>query len=122
MEKNPKRRFQSKLSQAYKRALKDKANPQLEKIKREIAILKKCSHQHIVGLREVIDDPTSDKIYLILEYLPGGEVQWQDFKSPAPRSIYTESKIRIIFRDLIAGVSYLHHQGFDYLTSYKHCT
>ncbi|KAJ3302907.1 hypothetical protein HDV03_004479 [Kappamyces sp. JEL0829] len=112
LDKNPKRRFQSKLSQAYKHQLKDsKMNPQMEKIKREIAILKKCSHSNIVGLREVIDDPSSDKIYLILEYLPGGEVQWQDFTSDVPQPIYTPDQARRIFRDLVAGVSYLHHQG-----------
>ena len=88
-----------------------KLNPQLEKIKREIAILKKCSHPNIVGLREVIDDPSSDKIYLILEYLPGGEVQWQDFASETPKPIHTESAARHIFRDLVSGVQYLHHQG-----------
>ena len=37
---------------------------QLGKIKKEIAILKKCNHPHIVRLFEVIDDPQSDKIYL----------------------------------------------------------
>ncbi len=88
-------------------------NPQLEKIKREIAILKKCCHPHIVGLKEVIDDPSSDKIYLILEYLPGGEVQWQDPDSEIPKPIYTEQQVRLIFRDLVSGVQYLHHQGYS---------
>lgn len=95
---------------AYKQAQNQKINPQLEKIKKEIAILKKCSHPHIVGLREVIDDPSSDKIYLVLEYLPGGEVQWQDF-SDNPKPMHTEAQARIIFRDLVQGVQYLHHQG-----------
>ena len=35
-----------------------------QKIRREIAILKKCAHPHVVRLREVIDDPASRKIYL----------------------------------------------------------
>lgn len=35
-----------------------------DKIKREIAIMKKCTHPNIVSLIEVIDDPASDKIYL----------------------------------------------------------
>jgi len=39
-------------------------NPHLMKISREIAILKKCDHPHVVKLKEVIDDPASDKIYL----------------------------------------------------------
>ena len=34
------------------------------KIRREIAVMKKCSHQNLVRLREVIDDPASKKVYL----------------------------------------------------------
>jgi serine/threonine protein kinase len=83
----------------------------LEKIKREIAILKKCSHPNIVNLREVIDDPNSEKIYLILEYLPGGELKWQDLNSETPRPIHSENETQHIFRDLVSGVQYLHHQG-----------
>lgn len=37
---------------------------QLETVKREIAIMKKLHHEHIVGLKEVMDDPNKDKIYL----------------------------------------------------------
>jgi Protein kinase domain len=35
-----------------------------EKIRREIAIMKKCIHPNVVALREVMDDPNSKKIYL----------------------------------------------------------
>lgn len=34
------------------------------KIRREIAIMKKCTHQNLVHLLEVIDDPASKKVYL----------------------------------------------------------
>ena len=34
------------------------------KIRREIAIMKKCIHPNVVALREVMDDPDSKKIYL----------------------------------------------------------
>lgn len=47
------------------------------KIKREIAIMKKCNHKHIVQLREVLDDSNTHKIYLVLEYLEKGEVKWK---------------------------------------------
>jgi hypothetical protein len=39
-------------------------NPAEQKIQREIAILKKCVHPHVVMLIEVIDDPASRKIYM----------------------------------------------------------
>ena len=35
-----------------------------EKVRREIAIMKKCVHPNVVALREVMDDPDSKKIYL----------------------------------------------------------
>lgn len=34
------------------------------KVMKEVAILKKCRHGNIVRLKEVIDDPESDKIYM----------------------------------------------------------
>ena len=34
------------------------------KIRKEIAIMKKLNHPHVVHLLEVIDDPLSDKIYM----------------------------------------------------------
>ncbi|ODV77817.1 kinase-like protein [Suhomyces tanzawaensis NRRL Y-17324] len=47
------------------------------KVKREIAIMKKCDHKHIVKLIEVLDDLNSFKIYLVLEYLEKGEIRWK---------------------------------------------
>ena len=35
-----------------------------QRLKKEIAILKKCRHPNVVRLREVIDAPASKKIYL----------------------------------------------------------
>lgn len=48
-----------------------------EMIKREIAILKKARHPHIVSLLEVIDDEQYQKVYLILEFVELGEIVWR---------------------------------------------
>jgi len=53
-----------------------------DKIKREIAILKKARHPNIVGLLEVIDDPTRKKVYIVLEHVELGEVQWRAKAEP----------------------------------------
>lgn len=47
------------------------------KTKREIAILKKVRHPNVVGLLEIIDDPELKKIYMVLEYVELGEIQWR---------------------------------------------
>jgi len=44
-------------------------NEQENKIKREIAIMKKCLHPNIVNLIEVIDNPDSQKVYLGTTFL-----------------------------------------------------
>lgn len=55
-----------------------------DKIKKEIAILKKARHPNIVSLIEVIDDPGKKKVYIVLEHVEMGEVKWQ---AEAPREI-----------------------------------
>ncbi|KAJ3156861.1 hypothetical protein HDU86_003396 [Geranomyces michiganensis] len=104
-------RFQSRLhSNRVGMAGGPLVNPDLEKIMREIAILKKCDHPHVVGLREVIDDPGSEKIYLVLEYLAGGDIKWQNTQNPK-QPLVSEQDARRIFRDVVCGIDYLHYQG-----------
>ncbi|KAK5054577.1 hypothetical protein LTR84_001468 [Exophiala bonariae] len=48
-----------------------------DRTKREVAILKKARHANVVSLIEVIDDPTKNKVYLILECVEKGEIKWR---------------------------------------------
>ncbi|KAI9327108.1 kinase-like domain-containing protein, partial [Obelidium mucronatum] len=86
-------------------------NMQFEKVKREIAILKKINHQNIVGFREVIDDPEAEKIYIVLEYMGGGEVEWRQLDADPPKPCLTVPQARRIIRNVISGLEYLHHNG-----------
>ncbi|KAF9923770.1 hypothetical protein FBU30_006178 [Linnemannia zychae] len=79
-----------------------------QKIRREIAIMKKCIHPNVVRLIEVIDDPNARKIYLVLEYMEGGEVRWKDMED---KPILPLDDARTIFRDIVLGLEYLHMQG-----------
>ena len=47
------------------------------RIRREIAIMKRCDHKYIVKLKEVLDDFSLFKIYLVLEYMDRGEIKWK---------------------------------------------
>ncbi|CAD6955183.1 unnamed protein product, partial [Tilletia laevis] len=93
------------------------------KVKREIDILKKLHHHNVVSLLEVIDDPDSKKIFIVLEYMAGGELHWRDespavpgtlehrLSMPAPRPTLTIPQIQGVMRDLVCGLQYLHSEG-----------
>ncbi|EPS42315.1 hypothetical protein H072_3706 [Dactylellina haptotyla CBS 200.50] len=69
-----------------------KKGSQEEKVKREIAILKKCRHDNVVKLMEVIDDPNSKKVYLVLEFVELGEVKW---RRPGDENIAQKEALRM---------------------------
>lgn len=79
-----------------------------EQIMQEIRIMKKCHHPNVVSLYDVINDPLSRKIYIIMEYLGGGEVKW---KSGENQPTLALEQTRRIMRDAILGLEYLHSQG-----------
>lgn len=67
-----------KIVQRYskKRRLGKLGNPE-DKVKKEVAILKKARHPNVVSLLEVIDDPNRQKVYIVLEYVENGEIIWR---------------------------------------------
>ncbi|KAL4930658.1 putative serine/threonine protein kinase [Aspergillus undulatus] len=48
-----------------------------DKVKKEVAILKKARHANVVSLLEVIDDPNRQKVYIVLEFVENGEIIWR---------------------------------------------
>nr|CAH0098595.1 unnamed protein product [Daphnia galeata] len=81
------------------------ASHPLDRINREINILKKLDHPNIVKLVEVLDDPVQDNLYLAFELLDLGPVVL-DAPNENPME---EIQARIYFRDLLLGIEYLHH-------------
>ncbi|KAI0067229.1 kinase-like protein [Artomyces pyxidatus] len=86
----------------------DNLSSQEYKIRKEIAIMKQCRHPHVVRLLEVIDDKLYKKVYMVMEYLGGGEVKW---RSQTNRPVLRVDQSRRICRDVILGLEYLHCQG-----------
>ncbi|KAM7487981.1 hypothetical protein LguiB_025465 [Lonicera macranthoides] len=76
-----------------------------DQIKREIATLKLLKHPNIVRLHEVLASKT--KIYMVLEYVNGGEL----FDRIASKGKIPEAEGRKLFQHLIDGVSYCHNKG-----------
>ena len=85
-------------------------NP-LELIKEEIAIMKKLNHPNLVQLIEVLDDPSEDSLYMVMEMCKKGVVQRIDLDLQSRADPYPEETCRLYFRDLILGIEYLHSQG-----------
>lgn len=85
-------------------------NP-LELIKEEIAIMKKLNHPNLVQLIEVLDDPTEDSLYMVMEMCKKGVVMRIDLDLETQADPYPEDACRLYFRDLLLGIEYLHAQG-----------
>ncbi|KAF5316874.1 hypothetical protein D9611_003978 [Ephemerocybe angulata] len=78
-------------------------------VRREVAVMKQCRHPNLAQLFEVIDDPREDKIYIIMEYIPGGPVEWTHGEDHLP--LLTLAQTRRIMRDVIVGLEYMHAKG-----------
>ncbi|GBP20799.1 hypothetical protein EVAR_14525_1 [Eumeta japonica] len=77
----------------------------LQRVYREIAVLKKLDHPNVVKLVEVLDDPAEDQLYLVFQLLDGGPVLEVPTERPLP-----ESRARHHFKDALLGIEYLHYQ------------
>ncbi|XP_051120645.1 serine/threonine-protein kinase GRIK2-like [Andrographis paniculata] len=71
---------------------------------REILIMRVLSHPNIVNLVEVIDDPTTDHLYMVMEYVEG---KWA-YQSTEPPGGLGETTIRKYLHDVVSGLMYLH--------------
>ncbi|XP_059636397.1 CBL-interacting serine/threonine-protein kinase 8 isoform X2 [Cornus florida] len=77
----------------------------VDQIKREIYIMKLVRHPYVVRLHEVIASRT--KIYIILEFITGGEL----FDKIVHHGRLSEAESRGYFQQLIDGVDYCHSKG-----------
>ncbi|KAJ5610126.1 hypothetical protein N7510_006845 [Penicillium lagena] len=78
-------------------------------IKEEIAIMKKLDHHNLVSLIEVLDDPSEDSLYMVMEMCKKGVIMKVGLDDRADP--YDDEHCRCWFRDLILGIEYLHSQG-----------
>ncbi|XP_028429582.1 calcium/calmodulin-dependent protein kinase kinase 1b [Perca flavescens] len=76
----------------------------LEKVYKEIAILKKLDHHNVVKLVEVLDDPDEDGLHMAFELMTKGPVMEVPTDNP-----FTEEQARFYFRDVVLGMEYLHY-------------
>ena len=82
-----------------------KATSPLDRVYREIAVLKKLDHPNVVKLIEVLDDPVEDALYMVFELVKQGEVLTIPTTTPL-----SEERVWSILRDTLLGLQYLHYQ------------
>lgn len=83
-----------------KSRIKDSSD--VERVSREIRILKLVNHPNVVKLYEIIE--TSKTIFLIMEFVPCGEL----FDYIVARSKLTEEQAAHFYQQILSGLEYLH--------------
>uniref|UniRef100_A0A5K4F157 non-specific serine/threonine protein kinase n=1 Tax=Schistosoma mansoni TaxID=6183 RepID=A0A5K4F157_SCHMA len=76
------------------------------RVKGEIEALKQLNHKYIYKLYQVVE--TQTHYYLVLEYLPGGEL----FDYILQKEHLSEVEARVIFRQIVSAIGYIHSRGF----------
>lgn len=75
------------------------------KVQREVVVMKLLNHHNVMKLYDVYE--TSKNLFLIMELVEGGEL----FDYIVKRRTISRSETRRIFREIIAGVDYMHEHG-----------
>ncbi|XP_010224119.1 PREDICTED: serine/threonine-protein kinase 33, partial [Tinamus guttatus] len=88
---------------AIKKVNRKKAGSSAMKLlEREVNILKRVNHEHIIHLEEVYETPK--RMYLVMELCEDGELK----KILHSKGHFTENETRHIIRSLASAIAYLH--------------
>lgn len=77
----------------------------IERVQREIKILKEIDHPNFVKLFEIIEN--TDRVYLIMEYATGGEL----FDYIVSKDRLSEREACKYYLQIVHGIEYLHGKG-----------
>ena len=95
-------------------------NDSYEKVQREISIMKMIDHPNLVKLFEVIDSIESDTLYVVMEYIPLGQIMnWdaerkkyiqtnQSIFGLTKDGCFREDAAALYLKDILHGLAYLH--------------
>ncbi|XP_064605467.1 NUAK family SNF1-like kinase 1 isoform X2 [Liolophura sinensis] len=94
-----------KVAIKYIRKNKIQDDQDLNRIRREIKVMTKLKHPHIINVREVFEN--KEKIVMVMDYASGGEL-YDYIKS---RRRLNDMDARKIFRQIVSAVHYCHENG-----------
>jgi len=77
----------------------------VEVLEREIAIMQRMRHPHVLCLHEVFDD--ANMVYIVLDLVTGGEL----FEKVIKKGHFSERDASVLVRQILEAVEYLHNQG-----------
>mmetsp|Transcript_23792 Transcript_23792/g.49791 ORF Transcript_23792/g.49791 Transcript_23792/m.49791 type:complete len:532 (-) Transcript_23792:41-1636(-) len=82
-------------------------------IQKEVAIMKKLRHQHILRLYEDLDDPKVNKVYLITEFAHQGDLMniIKKDTTGSYTNILSDEELRDITKQVMRGLLYLHQNN-----------
>jgi len=80
----------------------------LDDVFMEIAIMKKLSHDNVMNMYDVIDDPAVGKLYMVMDFCRSGAIMES---SALPCAPLEQWKCHSWFADSVIGLEYLHYQG-----------
>merc|ERR1719265_1089141 len=77
----------------------------LELVGKEIDIMRRIDHPHVIKLFDIFE--TSSHIYMVLELVTGGEL----FDRIVERGFFSEQDARAVIRCMLSAVDYLHKEN-----------
>lgn len=80
----------------------------LERVMREMHVLKNISHPNIISMHESIEK--GSRLYLVLDYASGGELR--DYC--VAKGSLTEKLARVFMSQILCGVDFMHRQGVSH--------
>uniref|UniRef100_A0A8D0CAB0 Serine/threonine-protein kinase 33 n=1 Tax=Salvator merianae TaxID=96440 RepID=A0A8D0CAB0_SALMN len=90
---------------AIKKVNREKAGSSAVKLlEREVSILKRVNHEHIIHLEEVFETPK--RVYLVMELCEDGELK----EILNRKGQFTENETRHIIQSLASAIAYLHRR------------
>ncbi|KAM4700905.1 testis-specific serine/threonine-protein kinase 3 [Discoglossus pictus] len=74
---------------------------------RELQIVGRLNHKNIIQVFEILETANGSKIYMVMELAEGGDI----FEWIVQNGAMPEERVRILFRQLVEAIRYLHSQG-----------